>query len=244
MSHIVVVTTQVRDVAAVRAACQRLGLPQPVQGTTKLFSGEAEGLAVQLPDWVYPVVATLPPATSSSTISVAAGANSTTLIGFSKRMLGEGQGRGPSPGPRCHVNPVARRLDQADHPGGRCGMSRTIEIIVSPNGETTVTTQGFAGHSCRDASKFIEQALGQRTASSSPPSSTRPRRSNSNNSDPDRVHSPGLAVQIGPCPRMERISRSRNVRSDGRFWKWNRWLGIGSSTNRSRPEAPSLRASA
>jgi hypothetical protein len=40
---------------------------------------------------------------------------------------------------------------------------KTIEIIVSPNGETTITTRGFAGASCREASKFIEQALGQRT---------------------------------------------------------------------------------
>jgi len=40
---------------------------------------------------------------------------------------------------------------------------RSIEILVSPKGETTVTTKGFAGQSCRDASKFIEQALGQRT---------------------------------------------------------------------------------
>ena len=37
-----------------------------------------------------------------------------------------------------------------------------IEIIVSPEGNTTITTKGFAGQSCRDASKFIEQALGQR----------------------------------------------------------------------------------
>ena len=56
MSHIVTVKTEVRDAAAVRAACARLKLPQPVQGKTQLFSGEAEGLAVQLPDWVYPVV--------------------------------------------------------------------------------------------------------------------------------------------------------------------------------------------
>ena len=42
--------------AAVNAACQRLRLPEPVQGKTKLFSGEVEGLAVKLPDWVYPVV--------------------------------------------------------------------------------------------------------------------------------------------------------------------------------------------
>jgi len=40
---------------------------------------------------------------------------------------------------------------------------KTIEIIVSPKGETTVTTKGFLGASCREASKFVEQALGQRT---------------------------------------------------------------------------------
>ena len=40
-------------------------------------------------------------------------------------------------------------------------MSRAIEITVSPTGQTTVQTKGFAGSSCRDASKFIEQALGQ-----------------------------------------------------------------------------------
>ena len=40
---------------------------------------------------------------------------------------------------------------------------KTIEIIVSPKGEATVTTKGFAGSSCKEASKFIEQALGQRT---------------------------------------------------------------------------------
>jgi len=40
---------------------------------------------------------------------------------------------------------------------------KTIEIIISPKGETTVATHGFAGKSCRDASKFIEQALGQQT---------------------------------------------------------------------------------
>lgn len=38
-----------------------------------------------------------------------------------------------------------------------------IEIIVTPEGKTTVQTRGFTGSSCREASKFIEQALGQRT---------------------------------------------------------------------------------
>ncbi len=40
---------------------------------------------------------------------------------------------------------------------------QTIEIIVTPTGETTVQTRGFTGSSCRDASRFIEQALGQKT---------------------------------------------------------------------------------
>ena len=43
-------------------------------------------------------------------------------------------------------------------------MNRIIEIIVTIKGETTVTTKGFTGSSCRDASKFIEQALGQQTS--------------------------------------------------------------------------------
>ncbi len=57
MSHVVQIQTQVRDPLAVRVACGRLGLAEPVEGTFKLFAGqEATGLAVQLPDWRYPVV--------------------------------------------------------------------------------------------------------------------------------------------------------------------------------------------
>ncbi len=41
-------------------------------------------------------------------------------------------------------------------------MKKIIEITVTAKGETSVQTKGFAGSSCRDASRFIEQALGQR----------------------------------------------------------------------------------
>ena len=41
---------------------------------------------------------------------------------------------------------------------------KTIEITISPTGETTVETKGFSGGECRDASRFVETALGQRTA--------------------------------------------------------------------------------
>ena len=42
-------------------------------------------------------------------------------------------------------------------------MSQIIEIIISAKGESTVTTRGFTDASCRDASKALEEALGQRT---------------------------------------------------------------------------------
>ena len=45
MSHIVTIKTEVRDAAAVRAACKRLGLAEPTEGKTRLFSGEVSGLA-------------------------------------------------------------------------------------------------------------------------------------------------------------------------------------------------------
>ena len=41
---------------------------------------------------------------------------------------------------------------------------QTIEIVVSPTGETRVETKGFTGSSCRDASSFVEDALGRRTS--------------------------------------------------------------------------------
>jgi len=59
MSHIVTVTTEVRDAVAVQAACRRLGIAEPVQGKARLFSSEVSGLLVNLPDWQYPVVCDL-----------------------------------------------------------------------------------------------------------------------------------------------------------------------------------------
>jgi hypothetical protein len=56
VSHIVSIKTELRDVEAVKAACRRLGLDEPIQGTVRLYSGEATGLAVRLPEWLYPAV--------------------------------------------------------------------------------------------------------------------------------------------------------------------------------------------
>ena len=43
-------------------------------------------------------------------------------------------------------------------------MSRIIQVTVSPRGEATVQTKGYAGADCLQASKFLEQALGITTA--------------------------------------------------------------------------------
>jgi hypothetical protein len=43
-------------------------------------------------------------------------------------------------------------------------VSQVIEIVVDPKGQAKVETRGFTGPACREASRFLEQALGSRTA--------------------------------------------------------------------------------
>lgn len=56
MSHIVSIQTEVRDPAAVQAACRRLGLAAPSFGVAKLYSAQEIGWVIRLPGWHYPVV--------------------------------------------------------------------------------------------------------------------------------------------------------------------------------------------
>ena len=59
MSHIVQIKSEVRDEAAVRAACLRLKWEQPTFGTFNVFSVQRTGLGIRLPNWTYPVVCDL-----------------------------------------------------------------------------------------------------------------------------------------------------------------------------------------
>lgn len=43
-------------------------------------------------------------------------------------------------------------------------MSRIIEVLISPKGETQVQTKGYVGSECVGASKWLETALGISTA--------------------------------------------------------------------------------
>ena len=56
MSHIVTIKTRLTDPAALWAACSRLKLAEPTAGSAALYSSSAQGLIVQLPGWLYPVV--------------------------------------------------------------------------------------------------------------------------------------------------------------------------------------------
>jgi hypothetical protein len=41
MSHTMTIKTEIRDPTALAAACRRLGLSEPVQGTARLFASQA-----------------------------------------------------------------------------------------------------------------------------------------------------------------------------------------------------------
>ena len=46
---------------------------------------------------------------------------------------------------------------------------RSIEIVVSPQGESRVETKGFTGSECQKASQFLEMALGKQITASLKP---------------------------------------------------------------------------
>ena len=85
MSHIVTIKTEVRDAEAVNAACQRLGLDEPVYGTATLFEGEATGLVIKLPGWLYPAVVDPSRGRSTTTTTRASGATRSTWTPSSRR---------------------------------------------------------------------------------------------------------------------------------------------------------------
>src|SRR5205809_1139425 len=58
---------------------------------------------------------------------------------------------------------VSRPLPSKQHPhqpSEEFLMARVIEVTVSPTGETSIQTRGYAGADCLQASKFLEQTLG------------------------------------------------------------------------------------
>jgi hypothetical protein len=42
-------------------------------------------------------------------------------------------------------------------------LNKTIEILIAPDGTSQIETKGFVGSECQQASRFVEQALGEQT---------------------------------------------------------------------------------
>ncbi len=76
-----------------------------------------------------------------------------------RRMQSRRQARSDSQRLLRHGAAADRWFRQAHHQRRRCRL-KTIEVIVTPDGTTRVETRGFAGSSCQDASRFLEQSLG------------------------------------------------------------------------------------
>lgn len=86
MSHIVQIQAQVRDALAARAGARRLGLPESINETVKLFSSTANGLAVRIKDWRYLVVFDLKPVLPNSITTTATGGSGADLMNFFRFM--------------------------------------------------------------------------------------------------------------------------------------------------------------
>jgi hypothetical protein len=59
MSHIAVIQVEIRDLDAIKSACRRLNLKEPIYGKATIFETELIGIIVKLPGWIYPVVCRL-----------------------------------------------------------------------------------------------------------------------------------------------------------------------------------------
>ena len=62
---------------------------------------------------------------------------------------------------KSHCSPFNyREMNMNDHITGKATLT-TIEIIVDSKGATTLQTRGFAGTTCREASRWLEAVVGQ-----------------------------------------------------------------------------------
>ena len=138
--------------------------PSPSTAPPQLFSGEATGLLVRLPDWLYPVVVDTTTGQVHFDNYNGAWGDQEQLDRFLQAYAVEKariEARKTRP-PRRRAGP-GRRLHQADHQRRRCAHEDHRDHR-RPEGPDQVETRGFTGGECREASRFVEQALGTRSA--------------------------------------------------------------------------------
>ena len=161
MSHIVTIKTEVRDPRRSRAACRRLGLPEPVHGTaTALRAARPPACSSGCPAGSTRSSSTPPPARSATTTTAGSWGDPEQLDRFLQayaveKATIEARKRGHTVVEQALADGSIKLTIQV---GGAA--VKTIEITVGPKGETKVETRGFTGGECREASRFVEQALG------------------------------------------------------------------------------------
>ena len=164
MSHIVQIQTEVRDAAAVAAACRRLGLAEPTVGTARLFEGEASGVLVKLKGWAYPVV-----------VDTAQGDAPVRQL---RGRVGRREGTGPVPAGVCRGEGDDRGTEagaqrEGVDPGGRLDPAgRSAWEVRHDDHRDHRRSQGERDGSRRRGSpasrarrraRFVERALGKAT---------------------------------------------------------------------------------
>ena len=162
MSHVVHVQTEIRDVQALQAACQRLHLQPPVLETVELFSGQATGYAVRLPAWKYAAVCHVETGTVEFDNYGGRWGQQCELDNLLQGLFrGKNSHRSPKTWTHRHGAVTGRRLGQTHASGGRCCPMKTIQLIIAPNGQVRLETKGYSGSACVEASRFLEAALGK-----------------------------------------------------------------------------------
>ena len=98
-------------------------------------------------------------------------------------------------------------------------MARIVEVTVSPTGETTVQTKGYAGADCLRASKWLEQALGIAASDTRTPAFYRPAATTQGRRSPVRNSIPGRSVWRVRLPGARTLGCSgSSEKYEPRFW--------------------------
>lgn len=160
MSHIVTVNTEVKNVAAIHAACRRLGLDAPEERQFKMYGSQtATGVGVRLKGWQYPVVFDKDTGKAEyDNYNGARGPQARFNEFMQAYAIEAAKLAAAAAGKTCYEQPMPNggvRLVIEDGPG------REIRVDAAPDGSPPkVETDGYMGVGCKEASRIVTQGLG------------------------------------------------------------------------------------
>ena len=174
MSHIVTIQTEVRDPTAVHAACERLTTSRR-RGTERLDCSRPKRRDCSSNCRAGVIRSFARPRSERSPTTTTAARGASRLISIdsckptrSKRRAWKRASKAMTSSNRR--SPTVRSSSPSQ---SEVRMKTSSKIIIAlADGSTRVETHGFPAQACREASRFLEQALGQvRSPNDRPPSS-------------------------------------------------------------------------